>query len=493
MGRYGRIWIFIIIAMIGVSWTVASIGQQLMGDDLGFWGLHESKKSDILHFARFCWGNWMSNNGRLGDMLNYPVLYLAPDWLRAIACGFMMSLFYLLPLKLIFNGRNGVAAAASFCILLILTTFCWWDSIVLFVCQVNYVWAAVFGMATVWAWLRNKGPAWFWTIVAFLAGGIHEAMGAPLCCALLLHLWLNRSSYRNKGLGATRKWIIVGIAAGTLITIVSPGIWLRFMNRSVLNEPDDPSWLILLKSDFYSLALLVWMAVYAIANPKRFLQRLRSEWGIYALISLLSMAVSAVSGIVGRSGWFAQTFAFIAWAQLLSKPYPTDKISKIRKYIRGVAAALCGMTVIFISVGSAWWQFRLWNETRTVYRIYSENPASPVYFDITRETDLPFWTRRSVRGVPDEDDVYLLTVIRDVKGDSVHSPVILPASVRNISFGRVSLPLKVRDGEIYENTTGVTTNTPIPNSSPEKIGVPFEKDGKKLLYIVERDRDPGDR
>ena len=219
---------------------------------------------------------------------------------------------------------------------------------------------------------------------------------------------------------------------------------------------------------------------------------LRSPMLILLTASVLSMVIGLWSGIVGRSGWFAQLFALIVALRVVSGRYPW-----LFNHITATVATLLSLAY-YLTLDI--YQSRLNDEYTRFLDGYTKSPDGAVFLDYTRDSGLPYWILGRTRGVPDPDDVHLLNQMALYYRSDAQWPVVLPTEAEPyLPLGRRTVRLTNGDlltPELPEGT--ITTLMP-----REGLAVPIaDVDGKPMVaqplpgggyHLSLRQVDPGDR
>jgi len=175
------------------------------------------------------------------------------------------------------------------------------------------------------------------------------------------------------------------------------------------------------------------------------------------------MCFSAVSGIIGRSGWFAQVFALIAIVK-----WANDHNFRINRILGGILSTTLIAAIVMHLVEVTRWQVKVGKEVETVTEMYKKSSRGQVFFDATWDNQLPWWNLNKNRGVPDADDLYLLATFSDYYGKSGNPLVVLPSEVSNIDFSNTHINC---NGYVNENTFTKFLSTISPNMNHDIIGI----------------------
>lgn len=426
-----RVAVGALVALLAVTWGVACYYTPMMGDDLSTLGYLGGDSYTCPGYDTFIYTGqrYLSCNGRLGDLLWPTVTFLMPLWLRVAVCAMAVGAFYALAVMSAGMAGGNSESGRIMLIAALALLLPWWDYMLLYVCQFGYVWAALFGM---W-WLNAYFGRWGASpqvsaggILAALAlggvtGGMHEAVGVSLVCGMIWHVGICGG---RKDMTPRRMWMLAGLVAGMAFVLASPALWHRL---GAGGEPDDAFVWIVLKNTSATLVLIICILIAAMRKSLRgeVWSMMRGEWGVWVIAAVAGMCISAVSGIVGRPGWFSQTCALVALWQLGNRV-------GLRWPWRPMAAVVAGVlwiAVAAVNVAFAVWQARLGREAAEVTELYGVSADGRVYFDATPDDAAPWITLGRCRGVPDADDTYLLEQFAMYHGDVTRPPVVLPEAL----------------------------------------------------------------
>lgn len=470
---YSHVAMFTIVAVGLITFFICLV-TPFSGDD---WVYYDAARGRNL----FGWiangvGHWLTTNGRLAN-IGFTPLLVAPKWLLSAVCGFFAALMYAEAVR----AASVKRLCGGFALMVALLTIAlpWWDSMWMFDCQFNYVFAAALCL---WAvrmmWHAPQKAVWHRLAVVgcFAAGMMHEAASLPLCIAGVVYLWA----------GGRRpdKLLAIAFALGTAVVTFSPGIWMRAAEAT---PPDDALFNLLLQSDLAAAIvafILLFMAVIA-KHRQRLRQYLATTTGLFAVAAVVSMAISLASGIVGRSGWFAEIYAFIVI------------VSFCRRWLDRVApaATFLVLAILLIQLLFVWGtQSAAYDEYQQYEQEYSKSPDGVVYIDYTRDDQWPVLALNRIRGVLDPDDSYLHQTLARHLGAAKPLPVLLPTEAQGISTDST-----LRCGDI------ITTILP-PDALTRADGLilchragrqwviqPYRHGSHQLYHLSPRQLDPGDR
>ena len=419
-------------------------------------------------------GHWLTTNGRLAN-IGFTPLLIAPKWLLAAVCGFFAALMYAEAAR----AAKVLRLCGGFAVLtaLLAVALPWWDSMWMFDCQFNYVFAAALCL---WAvrmmWHAPQKAVWRWLAAAgcFAAGMMHEAASLPLCVAGAVYLWA----------GGRRpdKLLAAAFAIGTAVVTFSPGIWMRAAGE---HEADAPLLILLIESDLAAALVAGGLLVAAVAKRAALRRFLATSTGLFAVAAVVSMAISLASGIVGRSGWFAEVYAFIVIIALINK-----QLERIPAAVSAVIvlAALTPQAAVMAYQPKAAAEYERYEQA------YAQSPDGVVFIDYTRDGEWPALALNRNRGVLDPDDRYLHQTLARHYGADKPLPVVLPTEAQGVSTDSI-----LRCGDIITTALPSDAITRADGlrlcrrAGRELVIQPYCRAGLQLYHLSPRQLDPGDR
>lgn len=508
--RFASFWPIIMIGLIGYLLMSAYMYDEYNGDDLmylsGFhglngteWGYYDAVRD---FFPRWTARHWVYVNGRSANVaLVFNTLWM-PHTVNAIFAALAHVAFFALAAMTAFPRRRGSVTGRMLVIGCLAFAMPWWDSFTTYAVVYNYVWASAMVLLIAYFFairpkLLRALPQWVWWLllpVAVIAGAAHEAASVPLAIAAVIWLWYTR---RLHSLGRRRAVLGICFCAGALICLAAPGIWSRLGSGRVA---DDPVWMILLKSDFMVGIMLAVIGLAALSRSgrSRLASAARTPWLIFTLAACGSAVFSGVSGIVGRSGWFASLYALISLFMLARQSG-----WKISRPAGAIVAAAISCALYFHYVEVARWQVRFWQDVDRVRALYAESEDGTVYYDATYEDRAPWWLLGRLRGVPDADDTYQLLCFDTYYSDNRKRLRIVPQDARTLT------PSQLRGQNLLENGDYIVPRIPagaktmdrgngrtltvFTKAGREWTATPLRLHGQDVYLLSPRIIDPGDR
>lgn len=483
----------LLILLIGIAYAIMGFWIPPLGDDLGFIDSYKSQDDCWYAFPRYMYRAWLWNNARMADMLN-PIGYIfMPHWLKSVSNGVVVMLMFYMTLCLT-SKLNRKSPFIPVLIIFILTFAMRWDGIWMeYNTFYNYIWSSTFAMLALCFLfskysLSKKWYCWLMLPFCFIASAMHEAIGLPLAASLVIMIIIT-PFYKNAGL--IRRLLLVAMISGGLFTLTSPG---NFKRIGSMLQPEPPIQIIFGSAIFVVILLLLSLYLF-VYKKSLFYSLLRSQWIVYVGVALFSSVFMLLSGFGGRTGWFAQLFAIIAVFYVI-----TNLDFTVDKNIGWICSAILSCLIIFHIVMLAVWQRKLSEETREVISKYKKSTDGIVFFDYTKDFEIPWYLLRKTHGFPDDDDSYYRYRMRRHYGDGKQM-VVLPTAFKPIPNSE-KLPI-ASDGFILDSSHpvdvyGDTIVAIFPREityvdGEEYIINEFNYQGRKLYLLSLMDRDRGEK
>lgn len=437
----------------------------------------------LLDYPRWVVRHWVYNNGRIFNLI-LPLLLGINKVVISSLGAFFIFLFYKQAFKacrLCDSLLYSVILIAVFSLILP-----WWDSMTVFACQVNYIWV---GAVIIWAYNRlttdRKQCDILTLILMFVAAAAHEAASLPLLVGFVAYYSMRRT------LPPTNlRPLFIAFALGTAFVALCPGIILRANTSAVPDDPIIPLALKTIPAVIVMLLIVAWMSLTS-TTRKVVSAAFKTETVVLFVAAIVSAVIALASGIVGRSGWFAEIYAVLFIFSIINK----------YRYENRALSYIIYILLLIQTVQVIQWQYKLGREAERVESLYKMSDNNVIYFDATADTDVPWWVLGRFKGVADADDVYLLSTLAKYYHPGSPIPVILPAEIKDMKIdGDTTL---LASGSFITKDAPKDVQTYMPR---EKIGImlynrdgeqwvvqEFEKDGQTLFYHTRRILDPGDR
>lgn len=486
---------YLTIGIIVVCAFLSAYGMPFLGDDLN----HSIRTAEMFpHWYQWPLAvpyQWLTGNGRFGDMMGNILLAQAPMWLLASLSAVMEGLFYFMAVKLSFPMRQAVLPRLVI-IAVIMFAFPWWDSFFLFVCRINYIWSISLTLLVLWFALfrrnRDEESKWIWVLlfVALIAGWSHEACGMPVVAGLVVYFLYVR---KFGSLPKIDRITLVAFAAGAVFSVTSPCSYSRLGS---VGAPDDSVPVLILKSSFIVLILVMVLIVLCCLNNgrRKILSLCHGPWIVLVVAALCSTLFVAVGGVVGRSGLFSQMYALIALAILVRKLVGEEPLALTGIPVR-LTSVLLFLAMAGHDVGVCAYQIEGNRELRYCRNLYERSSDGVIFASPRQRNEFPWWTLGKNKACVDNDDFWLVEVYDLRLGDGRRHYRILPEKLANPNDGDYRSAAEAAGGWIEcGKPDGVGPDNIMVRDGDQYTVVNFSAgDGQTLYYISPRILDPGDR
>lgn len=464
------------LAAIAIGTFVTDYFAALMGDDLvygGVFGGPYPEKESLLSLPRWAGSHWLTTNGRILNLL-LPLLLVIPRWITALAGGALTGLLYLMPVKCAGIGKDR-PLIAMLTIGAGVFALPWWDYMNIYACMTNYVWASALLLSAYYV-IFHTNPRTAVQIagamlLCFVAGASHEAGGMPLCVGIAVLILIRREMPR----GASR-WLLLSLAAGAAFVTLCPGIILR---AGAGQTADDSVAMLTLKTVPAVLVMLLTIGIMSTRKVGRRALGKESKSPVTALAvaAVVSAVVAILSGIVGRSGWFAETYAIVVLAYLANKAVKNELPAG------RIAAWAIALLITVQAAYSVVYQYKIHKEFERYNRLYSESNNGIIFMDATRDSELPAILLNRLRGVPDHDDYYLHECLQRYY-HKAEAPILLPEAIKSGATDRLT-----RGDTVYRQSRGPIYN----DNGRTMVETGFILNGDTLYLGTVKEQDPGDK
>lgn len=495
-GNFNRS-VILFLSIVALGWIVFYLFTLPIGDDLNYNnvfsdyrgignGIYKSNPGGILSFWNY---HCNAVNGRLANLYFVLSINFLPKWIVAVLSGVMVAVFIGLVLKVCGVTTVKNAGLSAFAIITFICLFFpWYDYFDILCVNYNYVWAAAAQLcAIVLIFSHPKKASWIYIlismIVCYIAGSFHEAGSSTLCVGLLYVLLMQQR--QGKKTSTISAIMMFSYFVGAASVALAPGI-LRRLIASVRQPDSDPITLIIVSAPF----VLIMICVYAISatTPKgrvRLRREMLSENAVWPIAAIASLPVIAAGGIIGRSGFFAQTYALIAIMQYW-KPW---KKYRINRRLAAVTSAAMMLLVAGLMTGLCIYHYKSYKAGKDIYTQYQNSPTGIVYYDQPDDDCLPFWAWSRIRNLHIEDAFTVYALKKYYKKE--HRLTLLPLSAKNIKLERVDAPttINLNGGGMIVGT--LPKDAVMPDSTiwtePE---VGLTADGKRIIEPIHRENQP---
>lgn len=407
-----------------------------LGDDIAFFLRFKYWEADWKGIPLTMHLHWSEYNGRMADMLSSIPLNLMNANGRGIANALMAVLFFSMPL-LIAEFRNLKLLLRMSLIFLMVFTLRWDTIWMENVTTQDYVWTCGYTLMIVALMVRGNlksDSVLYWLLMPFamVAGWLHESLGFPLACGLLVYCFSGKAWHR---LSPARRGMLIAFSTGAVISPLNPGNFYKYANP-VIDLPPEPIWEMLLFSTPYLIILTAIIIFLAIKNRPLLKSLFRTDWVVWCVAAYASSILMIIVGYGGRPGWFAQVFALISIFMVVGKL--NIRISRRAELIAGWVMALL---IVAHYLTLVIWQHKLSSESHIIIENLAGSKSGIIFHDFTSEKDLPFYLFRKPHAFPDEDDVIYRAHVAALYHRGKHFTV-LPVAAASLNFDSLSSPVK---------------------------------------------------
>lgn len=424
-----QIIIGVVIVIIGVCHIIMAGTLPLFGDDLAYSRYDLYYGGSILYYPRWILRHWAFVNGRIANFIAPVFLYFLPLWVVKVCAGVMVSFWLWLMVRITRVERSLIGS--SFVLAIVVFAYPWWDCFTIFVIQMNYIWsisAILMFLLMMRRSVAGKMSYLALLIVAAIAGMSHEAASLPLMCGLCVYVLFNGGI---RAVDHKRRWALLVFMVATCLTCLSPGIISRLFSHK---SADDTLIGMLISSAPVALIALclivICIAVLIVRRRCSIHQLAHQAWVVYAIAAIVSLISVAMGGIVGRSGWFAQSYALIAFCLLCRNM--SDAGMRSSGLVGCIVAYVLLSAIVAHYLVWTLYQLRISAETQRVMEAYDASQDGVVYADIWRRDMQPYYLQMKVQGVPEYYDAYMLSTIWALRSDSTKVLTVLPTAFRGI-------------------------------------------------------------
>lgn len=367
------------------------------------WKFSEAQNiNDCIERTISFYNNW---NGRIiPNFFGFWIVSLWPNWLYALWTSIIITLYVALISK-VSDVKIPVMLIGVLLFLLPDPFQCiFWR-----IGNMNYLYAALFLVLSIWLYTDSKKSALFINIlVGFLTGITHEAVSLPLLGAVIIH------SFINKGVSNNRISLIVGLTVGTLVNVLCPGTFVRsagvqsaalFNISKFLFSEITTAWFSIIT------ILLIWVLMRR-GRLKQFYNNntfLFILWGINVLF-LFALSVKSIS-VEGRIIYFQEAIAFIITLKILDSLNLFNKV----KHINVISTSLFVLTTLIL--GLVIWKLKVNTEQELTALVNSNDEVIkadylPLNMDVASPDNKCFcrlYNRKSLIGLKGDiyNDIYV--------------------------------------------------------------------------------------
>lgn len=209
---------------------------------------------------------------------------------------------------------------------------------------------------------------------------------------------------------------------------------------------------------------------------EKFKQLIRTPWVIFVIAAVASLPFCAVSGIIGRTGWFSQIFAIVT----VFYYYNATGFSLNRRLAAVLSIGLAVLLVAhcFVTLRQ---QYVMGRELMSMIDLYRRSPDGVVYMDYIRDSEQHPFALRKARGVHDPEETYYIETITRYYGSEDRPLVVVPEAIEKIPAAEIAGIEPVGDCFVSDSYVGERDGY---------VVVPFTKEGRRLYLYRPHEIDP---
>lgn len=418
--------------------------------------------------------HWLHTNGRAANYLAGYGMGFLPEWVLSAVAGAAAAWMTVMTLRLggVWRRRGCVALC---CLGIAAVTVClpWWNFLFSIDVNFNYVLSSAVVLSFVWLlWRRVRLTPWLLWPLGFLAGMMHEAASLPVAAAVGWLWWCSRREKRAYGLDSAWRGALWAFGAGCVAVASSPAIWGR------LGMPlgaDHPVILTVLYSAPLTVATAVLcLVIFCVPRGRVWLRRVFADplnRGA-AVAAVSALVFCAVSGVTGRSGWFAELYSIVLLLRMGAMS--GVRIGRGAAAVVSLAAVTVSLVVTALPIPGLAHAARDMDAIDALMSSPEGGDHRILYRDLLDEHSRPLRSLGRVRALEDYD-AYTLRLMADYYGRG--SLTVLPARMRGVSLDSIAATLA--PGRTY----------PMPDGSVLASRLPamrgFRMEGEAYLYLPE--------
>lgn len=379
--------VVVLMAMVVVYWAIYYLTPSQV-DDLLFVNNYKSLNSGSADFSFSSFAKYFmymreNENGRLPNVIcPFWVLYF-PRFIGTFLLAIMTSLmiyfmsvashgvsfrFVPTPLRLIVTW------------LIVVVFLPWRGGMFVTDLTLNYIPVLLFNILFYMLFLREQSDEKAWVIVAvslfsLFCGWQHEGMSVLMIGALGIYIFIRKFKL------SLAQWLMFGAyALGCMMVISAPGILARLTASDEIAGVEVTVFIVLRT---IPMAILLFGAS-GLLLLSRFSHRFikvacKPDFYIPAAIVILGcMLCARTSFQFGRSAWFGEAFAIIAFVNLLGIFFQSD----LKKIVRKSLYAIFALILLFF-MGVIYWQWHYYKEHRRISALLDKSESGTVYYDLS--------------------------------------------------------------------------------------------------------------
>lgn len=362
-----------------VMYAIFFAGMPLYADDLWYSVYLKSDRSldAIIHTWK---DHYLTDNARLSNILLVPLLLL-PKWVSSLLTVAAWGWVLYAGAKMAGLRSDSVS---GWTLWIALTCFIlpWYDSMGALCYQFNYILPSALSLICISLFCNGKRHRPLTCLLCgLICGAWHEGFSLPIAGAMLL-LYLTDSKTRTRD----NTLMLIGLAAGIIWLLVSPGFRTRF--QMVAGHESHIMFGSILMKTLLQPAMLLSLAAIALLPLTR-RERLRNFFTPLNLILIISMAASYMMHLATlvspRSGWWAE----IAGLILLTEALRILPGGRTPAWLKCTATLLLGGLTLWRLITIDIYSIEIGRDFSTAMTEHEAAPGKAVFLDFPTELDSP--------------------------------------------------------------------------------------------------------
>ena len=178
--------------------------------------------------------------------------------------------------------------------------------------------------------------------------------------------------------------MLIAFAIGSLLPLMSPGIWGRIAEQASTSSKE-----VIVFDKLYGLSysllrfnchmVILWVITLIMTLKRRRNLREYDTVSLYLIgIIITSVVISGFSGNVARSYWISNILSIVLFGYVASKRYGNKQQNKTRKIIMSIFTIFVMIHMCY----SIYWQYRLKNEFEDIKYKFIQSENGMVYHDL---------------------------------------------------------------------------------------------------------------
>lgn len=377
---------YLIAAIISILFTLIYTFSPLEADDYWFLEGTQGMSHGWKMFLVACdtmKERWLTDTGRLGNIINPLFLALFPKWVFNIVSG--VAVYFIL----VFGCRLASASPGSLrsYLLISLIIFCypWYDYLFCITFGINYVWSIALALITSGFLLQtdhhNRISLILISLLCFITGWIHEGLGIPLACGgVVVAVML----FKNHSLSGQYLLKLACLCAGCTMICFSPVFWNR-AETAVSNIYKFPLKEMIMQIGPGVAMFFLFIGFLIIVLSKRIYRKnlINSPQGLgktffFFTVILVSLVVMIKYYNGPRTGAGVVMFASVGtvWLSSFLK-------LKISGFIKNIISAILTSAILINLISAVCIQKKLLREYKDIVTLFTDSSDGSFYYDLT--------------------------------------------------------------------------------------------------------------